>query len=108
MGKKGQNPMKIKIEIPRTQELPSQGRNSGSIPDGSAIAVSLAGEAVARAFIIGHQLRQGGFYRAWLDTDKDDSEFVFFVGWLAANNQLVFEDGHGDLHGYKPDEIEVV
>lgn len=100
--------MKIRLEIPRNQELPSQGRNPGSIPGGSAMAVELVAEALGRAFVIGRGLRQGGFYRAWIDADETDGEFVFFVGWMASNNQLVFEDGHGDLYGFKPDEVEVV
>lgn len=100
--------MKIRLEIPRAQELPSQGRNSGSIPDGGTTALAAVTEALGRVYIFGASLRQGGFYRAWLDSDKPDGEFVFFVGWLASNNQLVFEDGHGDLHGFKPDEVEVV
>lgn len=100
--------MKIRLEIPRAQELPSQGRNSGSIPDGGATRFR------GLAFLYGDEginlcaLRPRGFYRAWLDADKPDGEFVFFVGWVASNNQLVFEDGLGDLHAFKPDEVEVV
>lgn len=100
--------MKIRLEIPRVAELPSQGRNPGSIPGGSAIVAHDDNILLIDQRVNAHILRPRGFYRAWLDSDNSDGEFVFFVGWLASNNLLVFEDGHGDLHSCAPHEIEVV
>ena len=99
--------MKIRLEIPKAQELPSQGRNPGSIPGGSAIVASGDDILLIDQRVDAYLLRPRGFYRAWLDSDKPDGEFVFFVGWLASNNLLVFEDGTGDLHSCAPDEVEV-
>ena len=100
--------MKIRLEIPKARLLPSQGRNADSNSAGSATAFGFAklsecfyGDAVPTP-------EQGQSYRAWLDPDKTDAEFVFFVGWTRSNDQMVFEDGNGDLHAFVPDEVEVV
>jgi hypothetical protein len=47
------------------------------------------------------------YYRATIDSDETNSEFVFFVGWNATRNRLVFESGDGDLHVFQPDEVEI-
>jgi len=49
----------------------------------------------------------GQCYRAFLESDNPDPEFVFFVGWKASNDLAVFEDADGDLHVFAPDEIEI-
>lgn len=98
--------MKIRIEIAKNGQLPSQGRNRGSIPRGSAddiphTEIPFPIPGLAKDF-----LQIGEFYRAWFDLDKDESEFVFFVGYLASNTGLILEDGNGDFHKFFFDEIE--
>lgn len=100
--------MKIRLEIPRAQELPSQGRNSGSIPDGGATGFAAFDRWWRNQYLDRPSLEVGQHYRAWLDPDKTDAEFVFFVGWNSAGGMMVFEDGNGDLHLYSPDEMDIV
>jgi hypothetical protein len=49
----------------------------------------------------------GRYYRAVVDSDESNSEFVFFVGWNATNTRLIFEDGNGDVYVFRTDEVEV-
>lgn len=105
---KGQSNMKIRLEIPKTRQLPSQGRNADSISAGSATAFDEVPSFVEFQRIVNGGLVERQFYRAVIDSDKSDCEFVFFVGWLSANQKLVFEDGHGDVLVFKPDEVELV
>lgn len=100
--------MKIRLEIPKVQELPSQGRNADSNSAGSATAFEDAENRVSAPWLGATRLKVRAHYRAWLDLDKPDAEFVFFVGWSAANDKLIFEDAAGDVLVSSPDEIEVV
>lgn len=99
--------MKIRLEIPGNRELPSQGRNSGSIPDGGTTSRNQDVKGFTIQAVNSFQPVQGAIYRAFLDPDEADVEFVFFVGWTASNERLVFEDGNGDLHVCTADEIDI-
>lgn len=99
--------MRIRLELPRAKALPSQGRNRGSIPLGGAIASNAIGiDEVLRGDSGGAPIA-GQFYRAWLDDDKPDGEFVFFVGWGVSNLTLIFQDTDGDVLICDLGEVEV-
>lgn len=99
--------MKIRLEMPRTRALPSQGRNPGSIPGGGTSMRPLIEMCVDYYGLGRWAPTSGEFYRAWLDDDKADGEFVFFVGWGCSNLTLIFQDKDGDLHVCGSDEVEV-
>lgn len=99
--------MKTRLEIPKGVQLPSQGRNSGSIPDGSATALGATQIAVDLPWLDAMTLVAGCFYRVWMEPDSADAEFVLFVGWNYACDKLIFEDGNADHHIFTPDELEI-
>ena len=100
--------MKIRIEIAKNGQLPSQGRNAGSIPAGSAIVPEGFEIIEAPKDVNPFLFVPGRYYRAWFDITIDQSEFVFFVGWSASNEAVILEDGSTDFHKFKFDEIEFV
>lgn len=100
--------MKIRLEIPKARELPSQGRNADSISAGSATAHVCGGLFIDPASFYGLLVEEGCFYRVWMDPDKDDAEFVRFVGWTANNDGLILEDGNGGIYIATAEEVEVV
>lgn len=100
--------MKIRIEIAKNGQLPSQGRNAGSIPAGSASVEPALENAQEVQPVNPFLFVPGRYYRAWFDIIIDQSEFVFFVGWSASNEAVILEDGSTDFHKFKFDEIEFV
>ncbi len=92
---------------------PSQGRNPGSIPGGSTIGLAtlLPEGQVAKSIsdLLGGgavTLQPGTFYRAQIEGDESDEQFVYFVGWGATNSRLIFETGAGALHRFYQDEVD--
>lgn len=100
--------MKIRIEIAKNGQLPSQGRNAGSIPAGSTTDNVGAKIDQDTQPVNPFLFVPGRYYRAWFDVTVDQSEFVFFVGWSASNEAVILEDGSTDFHKFKFDEIEFV
>lgn len=100
--------MQIRIEIAKAGQLPSQGRNAGSIPAGSTMLESESKIAECAAMVNSLLFTPGRYYRAWFDLSEDKSEFVFFVGWSSSNEAVILEDGTTDFHRFKFDEIEFV
>jgi hypothetical protein len=99
--------MKIRLEIPKIPQLPSQGRNPGSIPGGSTIfdeEWKILNIFMGQAQVT---LVPMTCYRAWVGSEAQNPEFVFFVGRTSACDALVFEDAAGDLHKFHFDEIDI-
>lgn len=100
--------MRIRIDFSEKTTQPSQGRNRGSIPRGSASEDSPYYELPIDGRGVAHRVVVGDFYRVELLPGTDGMEFVRFVGIDKAFETLCFEDVYGDIHPFMVDQVECV
>jgi len=88
--------MKIRLEIAKASELPSQGRNADSNSAGSATACSEV-EIPQPVEAVGLMpLTRGCCYRILPEDAGGWAEFVLYVG-RNRDGEFVFQDANGDL-----------
>lgn len=87
---------------------PSQGRNEGSIPSGTAIRFYHSGKELETQGDTEFSVCRGVTYLGCVEEDGLTFEPVRFVGMQYADSRAVFEDLKGDLHIYPTEDVKVV
>lgn len=88
--------MRMVLEIPNGGQQPSQGRNEGSIPSGTARLQPHPDLSSLTPRGAQDLVRPEEFYRVTIDPPTDEREFVRFVGKMSGQ-RYVFEDGNSDV-----------
>jgi len=99
--------MHVEIELLQTRQQPSQGRNRGSIPRGSASALASVELEQNYQPSMRDILSVGRIVRMTPEDTALKAQFVRVVGWLENENSIIFENGNGDYFIWRQEILAI-